>query len=212
MNPLLKSIICAGLLVISALTTYANGSDTFRDTTRAYAVPTLVKTPTGSVALSWTEKDKAGVVYFYWAESTDKGRTFGDKKLIYSAAGIGSSRLMRPKLLFKKDGSLVSVFTMPGSPASTPTPAPTHANHEAATAARTWRSDGCRSNGWRSRTRWGETKDRWPGQRDSAGGWSPLRFADRLQPVERRGHYLEPARSRPCRPDAEHGSWFLRCH
>ena len=135
MNKHLKTILCAGLLAASALTSYAKNPATFSDTTRAYAVPTLVKTPTGSVALSWTEKDAAGVVYFYWAESTDKGRTFGDKKLIYSAAGIGSSRLMRPKLLFKKDGSLVSVFTMPGGPASTPQPALTHANHEAAAPA-----------------------------------------------------------------------------
>ena len=65
---------------------YANGL--FSDTTRAYAVPTLVKTPKGNVAISWTEKDKAGVVYFYWAASADKGQTFGNKKLIFSSAGI----------------------------------------------------------------------------------------------------------------------------
>ena len=135
MNKLLKSILCAGLLAASALTSYTNNPITFSDTTRAYTVPTLVKTPAGTVALSWTEKDAAGIVYFYWAESTDKGRTFGDKKLIYSAPGIGSSRLMRPKLLFKKDGSLVAVFTMPGTPASAPQPAPAHANHEATLAA-----------------------------------------------------------------------------
>ena len=137
MNKMLKPMLCAGLLILSGLTTYANNPTTFSDTTRAYAVPTLVKTPTGNVALSWTEKDKAGVVYFYWAESNDKGRTFGDKKLIYSSVGLGSSRLMRPKLLFKKDGSLVAVFTMPGSPTSPPQPAPAapHASHEATPAS-----------------------------------------------------------------------------
>ncbi len=137
MNKLFKSILCAGLLAACCLTGYAQG--TFSDTTRAYAVPTLTKTPTGNVALSWTEKDKDGIVSFYWAESKDKGRTFGDKKLIASSAGIGSSRLMRPKLLFKKDGSLAAVFTRPGSPAPAPQPAPqpaasAHTNHEAAPA------------------------------------------------------------------------------
>lgn len=132
MNKMLNLMLCASLLLAQGLTSYASNPTTFGDSTRVYAVPTLVKTPTGNVALSWTEKDKAGVVYFYWAESTDKGRTFGDKKLIYAAAGIGSSRLMRPKLLFKKDGSLVAVFTMPGG--SQPAPATAHASHEATPA------------------------------------------------------------------------------
>lgn len=140
MNTVFKTILCAGLLATSSLTGYATGIGNFSDTTRAYAVPTLTKTPKGNVALSWTEKDKEGITHFYWAESNDKGRTFGDKKLIFSAAGVGSSRLMRPKLLFKKDGSLVAVFSMPGTPpnatasAAAPAPAPSHANHEAAPA------------------------------------------------------------------------------
>ncbi len=135
MNTIVKTIFCVGMLAVSGLTSYANGRGNFSDTTRAYAVPTLIKTPKGTVVLSWTEKDNDGVTYFYWAESTDKGQTFGDKKLIFSSVGIGSSRLMRPKLLVKKDGSMVAVFSMPGTPSAAPQPAPAaHANHEAAHA------------------------------------------------------------------------------
>jgi hypothetical protein len=125
------------LLIFFATAGYANGI--FSDTTRAYAVPTLTRTSTGDVALSWTEKDDKGIVYFYWAKSGDQGKTFGDKKLIYSAAGIGNSRLMRPKLLFKKDGSAVAVFALRGPESSspqtkatqTPAPEPAHAEHNA---------------------------------------------------------------------------------
>ncbi len=135
MTKLYKTLLCAGFMAASALAGFASNPKPFGDSTRAYAVPTLVKTPAGNVALSWTEKDREGIVYFYWAESTDKGRTFGDKKLIYSSVGIGSSRLMRPKLLVKKDSSLMAVFTLPGSPVSALQPAPAHANHEAAPAS-----------------------------------------------------------------------------
>ena len=136
MNKVFNTILSIGFLLASALTSYANGL--FSDTTRVYAVPTLTKTPKGNVALSWTEKDQAGIVYFFWAESNDKGKTFGDKKLIFASAGIGTSRLMRPKLLFKKDGTPVAVFGLrgPGSPTAqatmnqAPKPEATHAMHE----------------------------------------------------------------------------------
>lgn len=137
MNVLLKSITCLALLLTVSLHGYATGN--FTDTTRAYAVPLLTRTPQGTVALSWTEKDQAGVVYYYWAASTDKGKTFGDKQLIYSSAGIGNSRLMRPKLLFKKDGSWVTVFSLRGPETaapqtaanSTPVPEAGHGDHGA---------------------------------------------------------------------------------
>ncbi|GAB3018123.1 sialidase family protein [Spirosoma pulveris] len=141
MNKLVKTFVCFGALLAVGLTGYATDSGKFSDTTRAYAVPTLTKTPKGAVALSWTEKDADGIVHFYWAESADKGRTFGDKKLIFSSAGIGNSRLMRPKLLFKKDGTPVAVFALrgPGSgvpqqAAQAPQAEPAHTNHEAAAA------------------------------------------------------------------------------
>lgn len=141
MKPIFKTILACCVLALLATSGYANGL--FSDTTRAYAVPTLTKTPKGNVALSWTEKDANGVVYFYWAESTDKGKTFGDRKLIFSSAGIGNSRLMRPKLLFKKDGTLAAVFALRGpesgvaqaSAPQQPRPEATHAGHEAAPAS-----------------------------------------------------------------------------
>ncbi len=136
MNTVLKTILSLTCLLLAGLSSYAGGIVLFSDTTRAYAVPLLTKTPKGDVALSWTEKDKAGVVYYYWAESKDKGRTFGDKKLIFSSPGLGNSRLMRPKLLFKKDGSAVAVFALRGpETAAAPVAAaaePAHANHEPA--------------------------------------------------------------------------------
>lgn len=128
MNILVKTVSCFLMAVALATTGYASG--TFGDTTRAYAVPTLTQTPSGEVAMSWTEKDKGDVVYFYWAKSSDQGKTFGDKKLIFAAPGIGNSRLMRPKLLFKKDGSAVAVFAMRGPDVAAAAES-AHAGHDA---------------------------------------------------------------------------------
>ncbi|GAA4460450.1 hypothetical protein GCM10023189_35580 [Nibrella saemangeumensis] len=108
----LFSLVCATFLLV--LTTNSFAKPVFTDTTRTFAVPTLTRTPSGSVALSWTEKDQQGTIYFYWAESTDNGATFGAKKLIFASPGIGSSRLMRPKLLFRKGGQPVAVFALQG--------------------------------------------------------------------------------------------------
>ncbi len=91
------------------------------DSTKAYAMPLLTQTPKGEILLSWTEKDEQGQVSFCLAFSKDKGKTFGDKKVIFSSKGIGNSRLMRAKVLAKKDGSLVAVFTnRPEAPAGAP--------------------------------------------------------------------------------------------
>ena len=137
MSKFVNQIACFCLLLIGATAGYSNGISS--DTSRAYAVPTLTRTPSGDVALSWTEKDNDGIVYFYWAKSGDQGKTFGDKKLIYSAAGIGNSRLMRPKLLFRKDGSAVAVFALRGPQSASsqavaaqkPPQEPAHAGHDA---------------------------------------------------------------------------------
>ena len=84
-------------------------------------MPLLTQTPKGEILLSWTEKDEQGLTSFCLAFSKDKGKTFGDKKVIFSGKGIGNSRLMRAKVLAKKDGSLVAVFTnRPDSPAGAP--------------------------------------------------------------------------------------------
>ena len=88
------------------------------DTTMAYSMPLLATTPKGEIMLSWTEKDAQGITSFCIAFSKDNGTTFGEKKTVYAGAGVSNSRLMRAKVLAKKDGSLVAVFanrtTAPG--------------------------------------------------------------------------------------------------
>jgi hypothetical protein len=86
-----------------------------RDTTLTYSTPTLSKTPSGAVLLTWTEKDTQNNGSFCMAQSADGGKTFSAKQVIFSATGLGGSRLMRPKVLFKKDGSLVAVFAKGGN-------------------------------------------------------------------------------------------------
>jgi hypothetical protein len=83
----------------------------YSDTTKAYTMPLLSQTSKGDVLLSWTEKDEKGVTSFCLAFSTDKGKTFSEKQVIYAGTGVGNSRLMRAKILTKKDGSLVAVFS-----------------------------------------------------------------------------------------------------
>ncbi|MCY7352376.1 MAG: glycoside hydrolase [Cytophagaceae bacterium] len=103
----------------------------FDDETRAYAIPTLTRSPKGDALLSWTEKDAQGLVHFYFALSNDQGKTFSGKKLIYAAPGIGTSRLMRPRVLFKKDGTMVAVFAnrVGETPTVAAKPADAHAGH-----------------------------------------------------------------------------------
>jgi BNR repeat-like domain len=81
------------------------------DTTLAYTMPLLSKTHKGDVMLSWTEKDAKGITTFCLAFSKDNGKTFSDKKTIFSGTGIGNSRMMRAKVLSEKDGTLVAIFS-----------------------------------------------------------------------------------------------------
>lgn len=80
------------------------------DDSKAYSMPLLSKSPNGDVLLSWTEKDEKGVTAFCFSTSKDNGKTFSDKKIIYSGTGVSNSRLFRAKLLAKKNGDLVAVF------------------------------------------------------------------------------------------------------
>lgn len=88
------------------------------DPTKIYSMPLLAKTAKGEVMLSWTEKDAQGMISFCVAFSKDNGRTFSEKKTIYSGTGIGNSRMMRAKVLSKKDGSFVAIFTNRGEAAA----------------------------------------------------------------------------------------------
>jgi hypothetical protein len=88
------------------------------DSTKAYSMPLLAQTPKGDVMLSWTEKNAEGVTAFCLAFSKDKGKTFSEKKVIFAGSGIANSRMMRAKVLTKKDGSLVAVFSNRGESAA----------------------------------------------------------------------------------------------
>ena len=81
------------------------------DTTKAYSMPLLAQTRNGDAMLTWTEKNSDGVTSFCLAFSKDKGKTFSDKKVIFAGTGVGNSRMMRAKVLTKKDGSLVAIFS-----------------------------------------------------------------------------------------------------
>lgn len=90
------------------------------DPTKTYSMPLLAETSKGELMLSWTEKDAAGMTSFCVAFSKDKGKIFGEKKTIFSGNGIGNSRMMRAKVLSKKDGSFVAVFTNRGEASAAP--------------------------------------------------------------------------------------------
>ncbi len=121
-----RMLLTCACLVLSSLTAVATND--FADTTRAYNLPHLSITPKGTIGMSWTETDNAGVNHLYWSESTDSGKTFGDKKLVYAAKGLRNGRLMRAKVLYKKDGSLVAVFGLAPEPPAEPA-ADAHAHH-----------------------------------------------------------------------------------
>lgn len=80
------------------------------DDSKAYTMPLLTLSPKNQVLMSWTEKDDAGLTSLCLSVSNDKGKTFSDKKIVASGYGIGNSRLMKAKILTKKNGTLVAVF------------------------------------------------------------------------------------------------------
>lgn len=81
------------------------------DPNKTYSMPTLSKTVKGEIMLTWTEKDSQGISSLCFATSTD-GKNFSAKKTVFTSAGINNSRMMRAKVLSKKDGSLVAVFSL----------------------------------------------------------------------------------------------------
>lgn len=109
MKQTLKKLLLIVVLLMTNLVSFAKSI--LDDITKAYSMPFLAKTPQGDILLTWMEKDDAGKSAFCLAFSKDNGKTFEDKKIIYSGMGVSSSRLMRAKLLTKKDGSLVAVFS-----------------------------------------------------------------------------------------------------
>lgn len=92
------------------------------DPNKTYTLPTLTKNNKGEVVLYWTEKDPQNVVSLCFTTSKD-GKTYGEKKTVFADGGLGNGRLMRPKLLFKKNGEMVAVFSYRTSPVMPPRPA-----------------------------------------------------------------------------------------
>ncbi len=124
---LIIALQCAAALYLTAPANAANPNN-FSDTTHAYSMPLFVGLASNKVGLSWTETDASGIKHLYWAVSADQGKTYSDKKLIYASTGLSSSRLMRAKVLAKKDGSLVAIFGL--NPPTVAPKADAHAGHD----------------------------------------------------------------------------------
>jgi BNR repeat-like domain len=110
-----RFVIGASLLFVAII---SNAQQFLQDESKAYSMPMLTKTPKGEVLLSWTEKDAEGKTALCMALSKDNGKTFAGKKTIASGYGVSNNRLMRAKVLAKKDGSFVAVFM--NNPNATP--------------------------------------------------------------------------------------------
>lgn len=80
------------------------------DPTKAYSMPMLNQTANGKVFMTWTEKDDAQKTHFCMAFSNDNGKTFDEKKIISSGYGIANNRLMKAKVLARRNGELFAVF------------------------------------------------------------------------------------------------------
>ena len=103
----MRNLLVVICLLISSL---AVANPNWTDTTKTYAMPLLALMPQGHVLLTWNEKHANGLVEFCMAISKDGGINFSDKKIIFASNGLSGSRLMRPKVLVKADGSMVAVF------------------------------------------------------------------------------------------------------
>lgn len=115
-----KTVGETALPMVSLNTNLAN-SPIETDPNKTYTLPTFTKNNKGEVVLYWTEKDPQNVVSLCFATSKD-GKTYSEKKTVFADGGLGNGRLMRPKLLFKKNGEMVAVFSYRTSPAMSPRP------------------------------------------------------------------------------------------
>lgn len=99
--------------LIQPVTQFTTATSVFfdSDTAKTYAMPLLATSPNGDIILSWTERNDQGMISFCMATSSDKGQSFSAPKIIYTGAGVGNSRLFRAKVLAKKGGTLVALFS-----------------------------------------------------------------------------------------------------
>ncbi len=101
-------------------------------------LPTFTQNKQGKVILYWTEKAADNNMSLFYAISKDNGTSFEPKILIHQSMGLGAGRLAKPKLLFKKDGSMAAIFSYRTGMAPPPKPAATtehtgHGNMQATT-------------------------------------------------------------------------------
>lgn len=116
-----KTVDATTLPTVEANPSFSN-SPIETDPNKTYTLPTFTKNNKGEVVLYWTEKDPQNVVSLCFATSKD-GKTYSEKKTVFADGGLGNGRLMRPKLLFKKNGEMVAVFSYRTSPAMQARPA-----------------------------------------------------------------------------------------
>lgn len=81
------------------------------DPNLVYSMPALSKTSSGKTYMTWTEKDESGMVSLCMAYLNNDGLSFDKKKVVHTASGIGNSRFSRAKVLSKKNGDLIAVFS-----------------------------------------------------------------------------------------------------
>lgn len=115
----MKKCLLLLLLLVSFLQ-FNFAQNFFTDESKAYSMPLLSKN-NKDIILSWTEKDAQGLSAFCMAVSKDNGANFSDKRTIVEGYAIGNSRLMRAKVLAKKDGTLFAVFMNNPNVTSPPT-------------------------------------------------------------------------------------------
>ena len=90
---------------------FVQNSNIMTDTTLTYSSPTIQLNPEGETMLFWSEKSTDGLNALCFAVSADNGASFTNKKVIAQNTGLGNSRFAKAKLLFRKNGDWVVVYS-----------------------------------------------------------------------------------------------------
>ncbi|MGL4632102.1 MAG: sialidase family protein [Leadbetterella sp.] len=122
----MKNLFILLILTLSTLASAANFPKPDIGNTQSF--PSLTKNLKGEIVAYWIEKDEFDKSYLYYSISKDKGENFSQKTLIYADINLSASKLAKPKILFKKDGSMVAVFSFK---LGTPPPPAAKVNHDA---------------------------------------------------------------------------------
>ncbi len=81
------------------------------DTALAYSSPSILLSPTGQKILLWSEKSMDGITSLCYAIESNNDGNFSTKKIIAQNTGIGNSKFSKAKLLFRKNGDWVAVYS-----------------------------------------------------------------------------------------------------